>query len=258
MMFKGVLLDIDGTVMTGTDPLPGAAEAIRYLQEQNIPYRFISNGTRRSRMNVLEKLKRLGVSVTLEDIFTPAVAAVEYLREKQISACNLLVTSDLMTDFLEAGISHDPESANVVVGDAADRFTYETMNTAFRGLIRGGELIALEKDRYWKDIDGLSLGAGAFVAALEYAAGCKVILMGKPSNHYFAAARSGFPGDTVETIMVGDDIVTDVKGAMDAGLTGVIVFSGKFSIEEIDTCGIEPDASMSSIALLPQFLQMHT
>ena len=257
MKIKAVLLDIDGTVMTGTDPLPGAAEAIRYLQEQNIPYRFVSNGTRRSRMNVLEKLKRLGVPVTLKDIFTPSAAAIEYLKEKQISACNLLVTKDLMNDFFEAGISHDPKSANLVVGDAAERFTYEMMNTAFRGLIRGGELIALEKDRFWKDTDGLSLSAGPFVSALEYATGCTAVLMGKPSSHFFASARSGFPGDADETIIVGDDIRTDVKGAMDAGLTGVIVFSGKFSIDEIDTCGIEPDASMSSIAVLPQFLQMH-
>ena len=257
MKIKAVLLDIDGTVMISTDPVPGAAEAIRFLQEQNIPYRFISNGTRRSRRNVLEKLKHLEVPVALEDIFTPSAAAIEYLKEKQISACNLLVTKDLMNDFLEAGISHDPKSVNVVVGDAADRFTYEMMNTAFRGLIRGGELIALEKDRFWKDTDGLALSAGPFVSALEYAAGCKAILMGKPSSHYFTIARSGFPGDPDETIMVGDDIMTDVKGAMDAGLTGVIVFSGKFSIDEIDTCGIEPDGSMSSIAVLPQFLQMH-
>ncbi len=254
MQIQGVLLDIDGTLMTGNDPIPGADTAIRFLQEKNIPYRFISNGTRRSRKNVLKKLERIGVNVSVHEIYTPAIAAIRYLTDHSIKACNLLVTTDLMEDFLEAGIIHDPKAGTVVVGDAGDQFTYASMNAAFRSLMQGGSLIALEKDRYWKDVDGLSLSAGPFVAALEYSTGCTPLILGKPSPEFFKAAIKDWKVKKNRVLMIGDDIMTDVRGAQDAGLLGAITFTGKFRPEEIDTCPVKPDTVISSIEMLPFLL----
>jgi HAD superfamily hydrolase (TIGR01458 family) len=256
MQIQAVLLDIDGTIMIGNEPIPGAAEAIRYLQDRKIPYRYVSNGTRKSGKNVLKKLERLGVWVSIDEICTPAMAAIQYLQEKNINACNLLVTGDLMNDFHDAGIDHDQKANTVVIGDAGDRFTYETMNAAFRSLMRGGELIALEKDRYWKDIDGLSLSAGPFVSALEYGTGCKAVIMGKPSPIFFSSAMRGFGVDKAHVVMIGDDIMTDVKGAQDAGLLGVITFTGKFRPGETEGGKVIPDISINSIAELPNYCTM--
>ena len=254
MNIRGVLLDIDGTLMSGLDPIPGASSAIRFLIENGIRYRFVSNGTRRSGDNVLKKLKSLEIPITPEDICTPAYAAIIYLQKKSIRACNLLITEDLMRDFYAAGIEHDPAAEYVVVGDAAERFTYDNMNRAFRSLNAGGELIALEKDRFWKDTDGLSLSAGPFVKALEYATGCRSLLIGKPSPLFFSSALEGFP-EKGESLMIGDDIRTDVQGAQDAGLYGIITLTGKFTPEELESCEIEPDGIISSIAELPEFLK---
>lgn len=255
MHIQAVLLDIDGTLMIGNEPIPGAAETLRYLDGHRIPYRFISNGTRKSRDNVLKKLERLGTAISRDRIFTPTVAAIAHLKQKGINVCNLLVTEDLLHEFADNGISHDPGASTVVVGDAAEGFTYHSMNGAFRSLLFGGELIALEKDRYWKDSDGYSLGAGPFVSALEYAAGCRAILMGKPSPLFFAAAGKGLSAGGEKTAMIGDDLVTDIRGAQEAGLLGILVFSGKTREKEAESSQVNPDASLASIALLPRLLE---
>ena len=255
MQILGVLLDIDGTLMTGNEPIPGAETAIRFREGNNIPYRFISNGTRKSRKNVLKKLERIGVNVSIDEIYTPAIAAIRHLHERNIRTCNLLVTDDLKEDFQEAGIIHDDHAALVVVGDAGDRFTYSSMNAAFRSLMQGGELIALEKDRYWKDVDGLSLSAGPFVTALEFSTGCTAVVMGKPSQHFFLMAMRDWNVQKNQVLMIGDDIMTDVKGAQDAGLLGAITFTGKYRQEEIKRRGVTPDVEMKSIEMLPILLE---
>ncbi len=255
MAVHAVLLDIDGTLFTGMDPLPGSAEAISFLQQQKIPYRFISNGTRKSRKAVLEKLDRLNVPISEDQIYTPAGAAIQYLQNHGISSCTILATDDLKEDFITAGISLVPDAQVVIIADAGDAFTYQSVNQAFRLVIGGADLIALEKDRYWMDCGGLSLGAGAFVAGLEYASGRSSLLMGKPSPDYFRGALSSMGAEPETTLMVGDDINTDIGGSITCGLQGVLVQTGKFSREVLESSQIKPIHVLPSIMFLPELIQ---
>ncbi len=255
MAVHAVLLDIDGTLFTGMDPLPGATKTIEFLQQNKISYRFISNGTRRSKKSVIEKLERLNLPVRDDEVFTPAGAAIQYLQTHGISSCTLLATDDLKDDFLNAGISLVHDGQVVIIADAGDAFTYQSINQAFRLVIGGAELIALEKDRYWKDSDGLSLGAGAFVASLEFASGKASVLMGKPSPEFFRGALSSMRADPKTTLMVGDDIVTDIGGSMACGLQGVLVQTGKFSAEVVEKSQVKPTHIIRSIMVLPELIQ---
>jgi len=254
MVVHAVLLDIDGTLFTGMDPLPGSVEAIEFLQQQEIPYRFISNGTRRSRRSVLKKLERLNLPVQEDQIFTPAGAAIQYLQNRGIFSCTLLATDDLKEDFINAGISLVHDAQVVIVADAGDAFTYQVVNQAFRLLIDGADLIALEKDRYWMDHDGLSLGAGAFVTGLEYASGKPSLLMGKPSPDFFRGALSSMDAKPETTLMVGDDIITDIAGSIGCGLKGALVQTGKFSSEVLDRSQVKPTYVLQSIMSLPELI----
>ena len=91
-------------------------------------------------------------------------------------------------------------------------FTYTRLNEAFRQLLEGAELIALEKDRYWMGNDGMMLSAGPFVAALEYASGKKAVVMGKPSRDFFMRALASMNARPDHSVMIGDDVVTDIGG----------------------------------------------
>jgi HAD superfamily hydrolase (TIGR01458 family) len=193
----------------------------------------------------------MGFSIPEEEILTPAVAAAAMLRREGWSAF-LLTTGDTHRDFEEAGVTltgDRPEA--VVVGDAGDLFTYGLLNQAMRMVLAGARIIALERDRTWMGADGLMLSAGPFVAALEYATGTEAVCVGKPSPGFYAAALEGLRVPASGTAMVGDDIVTDIGGAQQCGMQGILVRTGKFREETLAGSGITPDLIIDSVADLP-------
>ncbi|MCP1715646.1 HAD superfamily hydrolase (TIGR01458 family) [Methanocalculus alkaliphilus] len=253
MQIEALIIDIDGVVAIGGDPIPGAAEAIGWLEEAGVPYRFLSNSTQRSREGIAERLNRNGLSIHPELISTPIVAAIRLLKEKGISSARMLVTDAAKEAFHTAGIS-DGDGA-VIIGDAGEAFTFQKLNEAFRLITDGAPLIALERDRYWMAEDGLTLSAGPFVAALEYAAGREAEVLGKPSPDAFLSACSIMGVSPDATAMIGDDIRSDVGGAQAAGLTGVLVRTGKYSAAAVQESGITPDLILGSIADIPEIFR---
>ena len=120
----------------------------------------------------------------------------------------------------------DPDA--VVVGFAKDAFTYRAMNQAFSLLKKGVPLIATGLTRYFEGGDGLELDAGPFVRALEFAAETTAIVLGKPSPEFFVEAAMELGLNPEECVMVGDDAVSDIGGALAAGLRGILVKTGKY------------------------------
>ncbi|MDO9539646.1 MAG: TIGR01458 family HAD-type hydrolase [Methanocalculus sp.] len=251
MVIKALLIDIDGVLSIGDQPIPGAPDAIRWLDEEGIRYRFVSNSTQRSRKLIAERLNRIGFSITPDQISTPVIAALRLLEEKEISQCHLLMTDAARSEFLDAGIAYAERGAEaVIVGDAGVGFTFDALNLAFRQIKDGASLIALERDRYWMAPDGLTLGAGPFVAALEYASGTTARVMGKPSPDAFLQALALMGTSPEETAMIGDDIRTDIAGAQAAGLFGVLVKTGKYSDQVLKESSFTPDRTLPSIAFV--------
>ncbi len=221
---RGVLLDIDGVLYVGAAPVPGAVEAVARLRAVGLPIRFVTNTTRQPRRAILERLAGMGFPVAEDELFTPAVAAQAWLRARSARPF-LLVHPDLLEDF--RGFPSDGGDA-VVLGDAGEAFTYAALNRAFRLILAGAPLLALAANRYFRQTDGLSLDAGAFVAALEYASETRAEVLGKPAAAFYRSAVAGLgcaPGDAV---MVGDDVDADVNGAIAAGIAGILVRTGKF------------------------------
>jgi HAD superfamily hydrolase (TIGR01458 family) len=255
MQIGAVLIDIDGVLYVGGRRIEGADRALRELDRRGIPYRFVSNTTRLSRASVALRLQGLGYAIPEPWIITAPVAAAAHLREGGRTRCFLLTTPDARTDFGEAGLLAVEEDADVVVvADAADGITYTTMNRAFRLLMEGADLVALERDRYWMGSDGLMLSAGPFVAALEYAAGKKAEVIGKPAPAFFLRALRETGAAPGEAVMIGDDIVTDIGGAQACGMRGILVRTGKYREETLQRSGITPDLVIDSLAELPNYL----
>ena len=250
---KALLIDLDGVLYTGREPIPGAKDAIAYLDDSGISYRFVSNTTRKSRRSIVKHLNQLGFDISGDLVFTPPRAAVQYLKNAGKSRISLLTTGDVGSEFREERFHITDESPDfVVIGDAGDGFSYESLNNAFRMVIAGAGIIALEKDRYWMGDDGLLLSAGPFVAALEYATGKVAAIMGKPSNAFFLLALESMAVSPDEAVMIGDDVVTDVGGAISAGLSGVLVRTGKFREDALAAANKKPDMVIGSIADIPR------
>ncbi len=249
-----VLLDIDGVLTIGDLPLPGALETVRWLRGAGVPFRCVTNSTRRSRGSIAARLQALGFPIPAAQVFTPAAAAVRRIRGERADSCHLVATGDVHLD-LEAGGCRlvDQDAPFVVVGDAGEAWSYGAMNRAFRLLVGGARLLALERDRYWRNQDGLSLGAGPFVAGLEYAAGVEAEVMGKPSPAFFRLALDDLGVPAGSAVMIGDDPVSDIGGAEGAGCAGWLVRTGKFRDGDLAALA-HPDRVLDSIADLPALL----
>jgi HAD superfamily hydrolase (TIGR01458 family) len=252
---EGLLLDLSGVVYVQDDAVPGAAETLARMRAAGIPIRLVTNTTMSPRRSILERLERLGIEADPSELLTPATLAAKRCEDAGYESVSLVVLDELREDLQGLREGDGPVDA-VIVGDLGDRWDYRVLNAAFRQLMDGAELIALQKNRYWETADGLSLDAGPFVAALEYATGREAEVMGKPSKAFFELALSDLGVGAGHAAMVGDDVEADVGGALDAGLAGILVRTGKYREELVRESGIEPTATVDSIADLPALLSI--
>ena len=225
-MINGVLLDLAGVIYSGDHVYPGTSEALSRLHDAGLPVRFLTNTTRTPKRAILDRLRIMGVHIADDELFTPAKATCNWLEQHRRSPY-LLVHPDLKEDFQGLATHND---IAVVIGDAGTSFTYDTLNAAFRQLMDGAEFLALAANRTFRDHDGeLSLDAGAFVAALEFATQRTAMVLGKPSAEFFAAALASMDCGADKAVMIGDDAEMDVSGALAAGIGhGVLVRTGKY------------------------------
>ena len=243
MGVSGLLVDLDGTLYVGDEPVEGAREAVGKLRAGGLELRYVTNTTRKPRRAVAKHLLSLGFEVKEAEIFTPARAAAALIKDR---SCFPLVDESLLEDL--GGITlTDDRPDHVLIGDLGEGFTYDRLNAAFRCLMDGAELIALQKNRYWRREDGLALDVGPFVAALEHASGKSSTVVGKPEKGFFRLAVEDLGFGPHEVAMVGDDAEVDVAGAQAAGLKGIQVRTGKYRPERQGS----PDLSLDSIAALP-------
>lgn len=254
---RAVLLDLDGVLYVGDRALPGAAETVAWLEERAVPFLFLTNTSSRPRHEVVQRLRRLGVPAREEQVLTPVVAAVAWLQEHGSGRPALFVPPATAAEF--AALDPLPPgtaagAGSVVVGDLGRGWSFDVLNEAFRALMAGPDvpLLALGTTRYWRAEDGLRLDAGAFVRALEYAAGRSAVVLGKPDPGFYAAAVRAVGVPAGQVVMVGDDVVGDVGGAQRAGLAGVLVRTGKSTPEDL-TGPVRPDAVLDSVADLPRW-----
>lgn len=228
MYVEGLLVDLDGTLYVGEEPIEGAREALERLRTAGIDVRFVTNTTRKPRSAVRSQLISLGFEVREEEVFTPARAAARLIGER---TCFPLIADSLREDLGGVNLTRDNPDF-VLVGDIGEDFSYARLNEAFRFLVDGAELLALQKNRYWRTENGISLDAGPFVAALEYASGKTATVVGKPEKSFFRLALEDMGLDGSKVAMVGDDPESDVVGAQSAGLLGFQVKTGKYSPDE--------------------------
>lgn len=254
---RALLFDMDGVLYNAEEPIAGAANALKWVQERGIPHLFVTNTSSRGRGFLVEKLSRFGIDTTADQILTPCLTAADWIRSQDAGKVALFVRPAARADF--NGLLSIPEGAEtgasyVVIGDLGDSWDYGTLNRAFRLLQSNAQarLIALGMTRYWQTPEGLSLDVAPFVAALEHATGRKAVVLGKPAPEFFLAAAERLCLPAGEVAMIGDDINADIGGAQAAGLQGVMVRTGKFRPCDLEG-GVTPDVILDSIANLAQW-----
>lgn len=227
-MLKGVLLDVDGVLVQAWRPLPGAVEALDQLRGSGIPFRLVTNTTQFSCRGLARMLREGGLDVTDEEVLTATAATAAYLRRHHPGArCYVLAAGDAVTDLGDVNFVED-DAEVVVIGDAEQDFTYDNLNRAFRMVMNGAALVAMQRGLFWISEDGPALDVGAFVAGIEQAAKVKAAIAGKPSPDFFLAALESLGLEASDVLMVGDDVQTDVNAARAVGIQAALVRTGKY------------------------------
>jgi HAD superfamily hydrolase (TIGR01458 family) len=249
------LLDLDGTVYIGTQPVPGAVAAVARLRELGVAVRFVTNTDSVTPQALVGRLARMGIQAAAGEVLTPVVLAQQLFSELA-SARVLALASPGIRELLGGFLAAPGEPAtHVLVCDPSYGVTYDDLDAAFRAVRGGAELVATQLGRTaWRD-DGDHLDTGGFVRLLEYATGERARVLGKPSPEFFRLALEAAGVAAERAVMVGDDLAADVAGAQAVGVRGVLVRTGKGGGPHPDAGTTEPDATVDSLGALPDLLQ---
>jgi HAD superfamily hydrolase (TIGR01458 family) len=251
-----ILLDVDGVLHVSGEPTPGAVEAVARLRADGHRLRFVTNNSTRSRARLAEELRAMGFELGDEELQTTPVAAAERLAGRRVYA---LVMSGIVEDL--KGVELVGEEADAVLLGGCDEttepnqvFSHMNLARAFSEIQGGAELLCLHKNPWWQTARGPMLDGGAFVAALEYATGIEATVIGKPSASCLASALAALDAEPELTWMVTDDLEQDVRGAQLFGMKTVLLRTGKFRPEILEHSTVIPDAVLSSLANVPDWV----
>lgn len=251
-----VLLDLDGTLYIGNQEVPGACQAIKYLRNRNLQLRFLTNTTTKTHAQLLSQIRSIGIDLFDDELISAPQAARFELMEMQTKISRPLKIWPLIADAVKSDFSDFEWDENkpdfILIGDIGDRWSLSLINNLFNAIHSGAQLIALHKNRFWQTDQGLKADIGFFVAGLEYVCNKSAIVLGKPNRDFFQRVLDSVNLAPEQTLMIGDDIDTDVGGAQAMGIHGCLVKTGKYRQIYTDQSPVKPDYILDSIASISQ------
>jgi NagD protein len=247
-MKNGLLIDMDGVVYSGELLIDGADKFIANLLNNDIPFTFMTNNSQRTRLDVVRKLKLLGIEVTEDHVYTSAMATGKFLGDQAPGGtAYVLGEGGLLSSLHENGITlvnTDPEF--VVLGEGRN-FTLEMVQRAVDMILAGAKFITTNRDPSPKKPGWNNLGIAATTAMIEEATGRKAFVTGKPSPVMMRSARKYLGLETRETTVIGDTMETDIQGGVQMGYKTILVLSGIARKDDLNHYAFKPDLVVSSV-----------
>jgi glycerol 3-phosphatase-2 len=252
--FDGFLVDLDGVVWIGREPIPGSAETLAALTAAGKPVVFVTNNPGRQPAVYAERLRGLGVDADAEQIVTAGMVAARLAAGAGGPAGSAFVIGAAALKEMTAAAGLEllegeaGRQAGVVVVSGHRGFDYEELLNATLALGRGAALVATSRDPTLPMPGGEWPGTGAILAAVETASGRSAEIGGKPERHLFEMALAALGLDGGRVAMVGDRIASDVDGGRRAGLATVLVLTGASGRVEAEAAEPGPDHVLDDLA----------
>jgi 3-hydroxyisobutyrate dehydrogenase len=255
--WDGLIVDLDGVIWRGGEPIPGAAYAIAALRSKGVRVVFLTNEPRRSTSEVAELLTKLGIGAGRTDVITSAAAlarVLSSLEDLPVRVAFVIGPPALRQEIEEAGFRLVPneradEAAVVVVG-GHEGFDYGELRGATAAIHAGARLFAIGRDAVYPTLSGPAPATGAILAAVETAGGVNATVIGKPERAIFDFARQTLAG-CERIAVVGDNIIGDIQGAQRLGIGTILVLTGNTTAADLEHTHVAPDLVLNSIAELP-------
>ena len=245
-LFDLALVDLDGVVYVGPDAVPGSVDAIAQSHRLGLRTAFVTNNAGRPASQVADHLRSLGIDVQGEDVVTSAMAAADLLAHRLPagSAIGIVggvgVTASVKAAGLRAVAPSSPEAVAILMGFGPD-ISWRDLAEASYAVAAGALFVATNTDRTFPTPQGIAPGSGAFVAAVQEASGVTPLVAGKPEPTLYRNAIDRF--QSKNALVIGDRLDTDIAGAVNAGLTSLLVLSGICSPRQavLASVGQRPD-----------------
>ena len=257
---KGIVLDIDGTLLRGSEPLPGLVEFFDFLHQHRIAFLVASNNSTKTTTQYQQKLTKSGAPIAVENVLTSAVATGAYLKAQfpRGGSAYVIGKTSLVQAVREAGIDIVEDAAHpvdVVVAGGDDQLSYTKLKYATLLLQKGARFIGTNPDVVYPTEEGLVPETGTTLAALKAASGVQPTIIGKPQRYLFDTAIQKMGTTHAETAMLGDRLETDILGGQQAGLKTILVSTGVDSESTAALKNIHPDLIVQDLCDLTQHWQ---
>ena len=260
---RHVALDMDGTIYMGMTLFPYTKAFLAQLRELGITYSFLTNNPSTSIPDYLKKLQGMGIEATEEEMYTTALATIDYIKRNYPDARRLFLlgTPSMISEFEKAGFESLADSAeerpDVVVVAFDKTLEYNRLCRAAWWVAEGLPYIATNPDRVCPtDQPTVLVDCGSICKCIEHATSRQPdIVLGKPDPNMLSGVRDRYGVEAEEVAMVGDRIYTDVQMAFNAGAFGVLVLSGETTLEIAAEAPRKPDLTAASIAVLGELLR---
>ncbi len=242
---RGWLIDMDGVLYRGRQPLPAATDFIQTLQRSQRPFLFLTNNATKTPQQIQKRLASMDIHVPLAAIFTSALATAAALQEQAPPPQSVLVmgSDGLQQAIQQAGytIVEQAEQAQWVVSGLNQHACYQQLAETTLAIRRGCPWLATNPDLTWPGERGELPGAGAITALLVAASGRQPVVIGKPEPGIFQQALARLGVDPAEAVMLGDRLSTDILGGQRAGLRTICTLTGVSTREQAQAHTPPPD-----------------
>lgn len=248
MTQKSFLLDMDGVLVRGRTPVEGAQAFIDRLNETERRYLVVTNNPMYTPGDLAHRLAAEGLRVPAKRIFTSAMATARFLDVQKPGGKAFVVGETGLTTALH-GVGYvltDIEPDYVVLGEG--RLDFEALTTATRLVDQGSSFIVTNPDAAGPTEKGIVPAAGAVASMIQTATGVEPYVVGKPNPLMFRTALNYLDVHSEDTVMVGDNLRTDIRGGIEAGLETVLVLSGMTAEPDIARSPFRPNHVVRSVA----------
>jgi len=252
MSYSGIILDVDGTVVHGDEPIPGVVDALSTIDASGCKRVFMSNNPTDPPSAYESRFERAGLTVSREEVFTAGTVTTEYLDAEHASEELYVIAQQGFIDQLRAaGLSviDEPTDADVLVASLDRSFDYDRLCETVVALDDGTPFVGTDPDILIPQAGHDVPGSGAIIHAIEGVAEREVdVICGKPSTYARRTALEYLDLPPEECLVVGDRLDTDIKLGSDAGMSTAVVKTGITDEKRLANSSITPDYVLDSIA----------
>jgi NagD protein len=251
MTAKNYLLDMDGVLVRGRQPISGAQEFIARLVESATPFLVLTNNPLYTPRDLQHRLSSEGLEVPEKNLFTSAMATAQFLSQQRPNGTAFVIGESGLTHALhQVGYTLSAAKPEYVVLGETHAYNLEQVTQAIRLVAGGARFIATHPDPTGPSEDGLIPACGAMAALIERAAGVRPYYVGKPNPLMMRRALNHLGAHSENTIMVGDRMDTDVVAGMEAGMETILVLSGVTRAEDVERFPYRPTRVLPSVAAI--------